>query len=105
MLDEYKRHGFVFSGSLFSEADMADVDRVTTALIEGRPAGLAAEDLMNLHMTDQAIFDWCRKPQVLDFAASVLGTPDLSIFTSRILCKLPHVGKEIPWHQVRAIAA
>ena len=32
-------------------------------------------------------------------ASDLLGTPDISVFTSRVLCKLPKTGKEIVWHQ------
>merc|ERR1711992_200298 len=32
-------------------------------------------------------------------AGQLLKTENVSIFTTRILCKMPHIGEAIPWHQ------
>ena len=32
-------------------------------------------------------------------AAQLLGTEKVTIFTTRILCKMPLIGESIPWHQ------
>merc|ERR1712232_790972 len=70
-----------------------------TKLVDGRPDGLAAEDLMNLHTTHTGVLELCRHPSIVKVAQALLQTQDVSIFTSRILCKEPGRGKEIPWHQ------
>lgn len=78
---------------------VAQADALLSGLVAGRPASLAPEDLLNLHMTVPGVLDLCREPKVLELACRLLGTQDVSVFTTRILCKLPKTGKEIVWHQ------
>ena len=35
----------------------------------------------------------------VQIAAQLLNTKQVSIFTTRILCKMPKIGISIPWHQ------
>jgi ectoine hydroxylase-related dioxygenase (phytanoyl-CoA dioxygenase family) len=44
------------------------------------------------------VLELCRAPRALALARAMLGSEDVSVFTSRVLCKLPG-GREIPWHQ------
>lgn len=82
------------------------VEELLWRLVEQRPQlslgderELAPEDLLNLHLTCREVFELCREPSCLAMASELLGTEDLSVFTSRVLCKMPKTGKEIPWHQ------
>jgi hypothetical protein len=37
---------------------------------------------------------------VIDVISDLLGgTRDINIFATRILCKMPEIGPEVPWHQ------
>ena len=36
--------------------------------------------------------------RLLDLAQRFLG-PDLALFSSHYFCKMPRVGREVPWHQ------
>ena len=40
-----------------------------------------------------------QEPIVVQMAGQLLETKNVSIFTTRILCKMPHIGEAIPWHQ------
>ena len=75
------------------------VDGLLSHLVRLRPPTLAPEDLLNLHFTSAPVLALCRHPAAVDFAARILGTRNLSVFTSRVLCKEPGTGKEIVWHQ------
>jgi ectoine hydroxylase-related dioxygenase (phytanoyl-CoA dioxygenase family) len=63
------------------------------------------EDLANPHMvppTDgpdmNPFLQAAKYPDVLDMVEQILG-PDLILWISRILCKPPVMGREVPWHQ------
>lgn len=97
----YRAEGCVFPIRLFADDDagLDDLDALCTQLVEGRPKNLASEDLLNLHWTVPEVLRACRRPDFLRVARTLLDTDDVSVFTSRILCKLPRTGKEIVWHQ------
>jgi len=96
---EFAREGLVFPvRGLLSPAALDAADALLSSLVAARPAALAPEDLLNLHLTVPAVLALCRAPRALALARALLGTRDVSVFTSRVLCKLPG-GREIPWHQ------
>lgn len=95
----FDRDGLIFPvRNLLTDAALDSADVLLSDLVLERPPNLAPEDLLNLHTTVPAVLALCRAPRVLSLARALLRTDDISIFTSRILCKLPG-GKEIPWHQ------
>ena len=97
---QYQQEGYVLPvKGLFSEERLNYVDSILTKIVENRPKLLPSEDLLNLHFTCKEVLELCMEPSCLFIASKLLGTTDISVFTSRILCKLPHQGKEIQWHQ------
>ena len=98
--EQYEKEGYIFPvKNLLSPPRLNEVEALLSKLVENRPDGLPSEDLLNLHLTCTEVFDLCREPNCLNIAIKLLGTSDLSVFTSRILCKMPYQGKEIQWHQ------
>lgn len=66
---------------------------------------VAQEDLANPHMIPSSgaaaanpFLEAARNASVLDMVAQLLG-PDLILWITRILCKPPVNGREVPWHQ------
>ena len=99
-IEQYKKEGYVFPvKNLMSPTRLNEIDVLLSKIVENRPAGLPSEDLLNLHLTCTEVLDLCKEPTCLRLASELLGSTDLSVFTSRILCKLPRRGKEIQWHQ------
>ena len=99
-IDHYQKEGYVFPvRGLFTEERLDAVDHMLSEIVENRPGSLPPEDLLNLHLTCTEVLDLCKEPTCLRLASELLGSTDLSVFTSRILCKLPRHGKEIQWHQ------
>jgi ectoine hydroxylase-related dioxygenase (phytanoyl-CoA dioxygenase family) len=97
---QYKKQGCVFPVSqLFTEEEVLSADLLLTDLVQKRPAELAPEDLLNLHMTHPEVLALCRYPKAVAVARALLDCQDVSVFTSRVLCKMPGTGKEVPWHQ------
>jgi ectoine hydroxylase-related dioxygenase (phytanoyl-CoA dioxygenase family) len=66
---------------------------------------VAQEDLANPHMVPPTqgpqmnpFMATARDPRVLDMMEQILG-PDVILWITRILCKPPVTGREVPWHQ------
>ena len=99
-IDHYQKEGYVFPiRGLLTEERLDAVDFMLSEIVQNRPVSLPSEDLLNLHLTCTEVLDLCKEPTCLKLASELLGSTDLSVFTSRILCKLPKQGKEIKWHQ------
>eukprot|EP00040_Diaphanoeca_grandis_P016373 m.84475 g.84475 ORF g.84475 m.84475 type:complete len:283 (+) comp25756_c0_seq2:82-930(+) len=98
-VEQYKDEGFLFVGSIFNDSEMREIDTRLSSLIANRPDDLRPEDLLNLHMTNQSIFELAAHPKAVAVAQKLLGTRDVSIFTTRILCKNAGTGMKIDWHQ------
>ena len=100
-IEQYQKEGYVFPvKGLFDSHRLNEVENILSKLVELRPVNkLPPEDLLNLHLTCKEVLDLCKEPSCLRVASKLLKTNNVSVFTSRILCKLPGHGKEIPWHQ------
>jgi ectoine hydroxylase-related dioxygenase (phytanoyl-CoA dioxygenase family) len=65
---------------------------------------VAQEDLANPHMIPSSgsqpnpFLEAARDASILDMVGQLLG-PDLILWITRILCKPPVNGREVPWHQ------
>jgi len=65
---------------------------------------VAQEDLANPHMIPSngagpnPFLEVAQHPDVLDMVEQILG-PDLILWITRVLCKPPVMGREVPWHQ------
>ena len=66
---------------------------------------VAQEDLANPHMIPPTqgpqlnpFMEAARHPMILDRVAQLIG-PDIVLWITRILCKPPVRGREVPWHQ------
>ncbi len=61
--------------------------------------GSRTEHIRNRHLNDTFLMDLVSHPKVVSMVADLLGTDDINIFATRLLCKMPEVGSELPWHQ------
>jgi ectoine hydroxylase-related dioxygenase (phytanoyl-CoA dioxygenase family) len=103
-LRHYKEKGYVFPKYRLP-APLLDrlrkgIDRLLAAYTD-----VAQEDLANPHMippTEGAhlnpFMETARHAPILDMVEQVLG-PDVVLWISRVLCKPPRNGREVPWHQ------
>jgi ectoine hydroxylase-related dioxygenase (phytanoyl-CoA dioxygenase family) len=103
-LDHYRERGYVIPryrlpGPVLQRL-REGVDRLLATYTD-----VAQEDLANPHMlppTDgprmNPFMAAARDQRVLDMVAQILG-PDVILWITRILCKPPVRGREVPWHQ------
>jgi ectoine hydroxylase-related dioxygenase (phytanoyl-CoA dioxygenase family) len=103
-LTHYRERGYVIPryrlpGALLQRL-REGVDRLLATYTD-----VAQEDLANPHMVPPTegpqtnpFMATARHAPVLDMVEQVLG-PDLILWITRILCKPPVKGREVPWHQ------
>jgi ectoine hydroxylase-related dioxygenase (phytanoyl-CoA dioxygenase family) len=100
----YRSEGYVFPKYRLPAPLVARLREGVDRLLE-RYTDVAQEDLANPHMIPPTegpgmnpFMVAARHPQVLDMVEQVLG-PDIMLWITRILCKPPVKGREVPWHQ------
>jgi ectoine hydroxylase-related dioxygenase (phytanoyl-CoA dioxygenase family) len=103
-LEHYRERGYVIPRYRLPAALLQrlreGVDRLLATYTD-----VAQEDLANPHMLPPTegpdanpFMAAARDPRVLDMVAQILG-PDVILWITRILCKPPVNGREVPWHQ------
>jgi ectoine hydroxylase-related dioxygenase (phytanoyl-CoA dioxygenase family) len=56
------------------------------------------DKLDTIHFRDPRLLDFLLSDAVLDVVEPVVG-PDIGLWSSHFICKMPHVGKATPWHE------
>jgi ectoine hydroxylase-related dioxygenase (phytanoyl-CoA dioxygenase family) len=103
-IQQYRERGYVFPRYRLPDPLLKrlreGVDRLLSTYTD-----VAQEDLANPHMVAPTegpnmnpFMAAARHPGVLDMVEQVLG-PDLVLWITRVLCKPPVKGREVPWHQ------
>ena len=102
-VESYRRQGIlVLRRQLLSPAELETVTDLLLAEVSKLPAGSIVETsgaLSAAHLRFPAILAVAQLPSVVAMAGQLLGVAQVDIFTTRILCKPPRVGVEVPWHQ------
>ena len=70
------------------------IDEMLNRLQPGR----ATDDIIGAHEQEPWIWTVATQPAVLDLAERQVG-PNVVFWSSHLLCKPPHSGRRIPWHQ------
>ena len=103
-LAHFREHGYVFPRYRLPEALLQRL-RVSLDKLLATYTDVAQEDLANPHMLPPTtganlnpFMAAARHPVVLDMMEQIIG-PDIVLWISRILCKPPVKGREVPWHQ------
>ncbi len=60
--------------------------------------GRQADEIISAHMRDRWIWDLAVQSPVLDMVERQVG-PNILLWASALVCKPPHAGRVIPWHQ------
>ncbi len=103
-LRHFKEQGYVFPKYRLPAPLLGrlkeGIDRLLSAYTD-----VAQEDLANPHMIPPTggahlnpFMETAHHPQILDMVEQVLGA-DLILWITRVLCKPPVTGREVPWHQ------
>ena len=96
--DDYERNGYAIVRNVIDRELLAEADEHIRWLGRKYP-DLRPEHYHHPLMRDDAF--WVRlvtDPRLLDIAEAILG-PDLACFTAHYICKPPHTGQPVFWHQ------
>ena len=103
-LARYREHGYVIPDARLPD-DLVNRLRAAIDGLVARYTDVAPEDLANPHMLPPVegpdmnpFMAAARHPTVLDRVTRILG-PDVILWITRVLCKPPVKGREVPWHQ------
>lgn len=103
-LEHYREHGYLFPGYHLPDDLVQSLGKGVDSVLS-IDSGLAQEDIANPHMIpaidgldSNPFMSAARHPQILDMVEQIVG-PDIILWITRILCKPPVKGREVPWHQ------
>jgi len=102
-VESYRRDGIlVIKTQIFTPEKLEEITNTLLAEADSLPQGSKTDfssELNSAHLRNSEVLKIAREKIVVDMASQLLDSKDISIFTTRILCKMPQVGAAIPWHQ------
>jgi hypothetical protein len=103
-IDHYRERGYVIPKYRLPE-DLLQRTRQSLDALLATYTDVAPEDLANPHMLPPTegpdmnpFMRAARHAPVLDMLEQLIG-PDIVLWITRVLCKPPAKGREVPWHQ------
>ncbi len=94
-VDHYNRDGYVlYKEPVFSSDRFAQIK----AIFEEDLENFGPDGLDVIHFRDPRLLEFLLSDEVLDLVEPVVG-PDIGLWSSHFICKLPKVGKATPWHE------
>ena len=94
----YDRDGYVFLDHFLSDEGLQrclqQCDRMLGQLHPDR----GPETMISAHQQEKWIFDLACEPKLLDIIEKHIG-PNIVLWSTHMLCKAPHSGEVVPWHQ------
>lgn len=95
---QYEKEGyFIFQNFLTPEA-LAECSREIDGMLERLQPGRATDEIIGAHEQEPWIWNLATQPEVLDLIERQVGG-DILFWSSHLICKAPHSGRGIPWHQ------
>lgn len=96
--------GFLRVGPVLTPGELAEARRHVDRVVAERVArGERPEYAMAVHVLDAYFMRLSSHPRFLDILESVIG-PDIVLVSAHLLCKPPHDGHPVAWHQDGAFA-
>jgi hypothetical protein len=94
-VEAYHRDGYLLPGNaMFTVDDFARLK----AIFEEDLAQYGPDKLDTIHFRDPRLLEFLLSDTVLDVIEPVVG-PDIGLWSSHFICKMPQVGRATPWHE------
>ena len=94
-IEKYHRDGYLLPNTpLFSPSDFGRLK----AIFEEDLSLYGPDKLDTIHFRDPRLLEFLLSNTVLDVTEPLIG-PDIGLWSSHFICKLPQVGKATPWHE------
>jgi non-haem Fe2+, alpha-ketoglutarate-dependent halogenase len=95
---EYHERGYLKGFRVFTDAEVAEMQREYDRLLALLPAGTHVSRVNWWHKKNRWIYDLCMDARLLDYVEDLLG-PDFFLWGSHFFSKEPGDGTMVPWHQ------
>ena len=96
---QYEECGYCIVGKLLSDEGLAYCQREVEAMIqEKKLPDLPADRIISAHQQEPWLWDLATQPALLDLMERQVG-PNIVLWSSHLVCKPPHSGFHVPWHQ------
>ena len=96
--DQYLTEGYCFFDTFLTAEGLAELRERVDDVIERRHADMLPENMISVHHQEPWMFEFACEPQILDLIEHQIG-PNIVLWSSHLLVKLPRSGRHIPWHQ------
>jgi hypothetical protein len=95
---QYEREGYCIFPQFLSSAGLQrslwEIERMMAQLEPGRKP----DEIYSAHQQELWLFELATQPRLLDMMERHIG-PDIVLWSSHLICKQPHTGRAVPWHQ------
>lgn len=88
----------IYRHQLFAAEKFRRLQRFFDGLLERLPGDAHPEGMDTPHFAFPELFEWLCADEVLDFVERLIG-PNIALWASHFLCKLPRKGLAVPWHE------
>ena len=95
---QYHAHGYAIWHQVLDPALMREADRFVDWILARNPDTRPENLNSPLTRHEPFLIRLVADPRLLDLAAAFLG-PDIALYGAHFLCKPPHDGKPVAWHQ------
>jgi hypothetical protein len=91
----YQRDGYtLFKEPVFTAKQFEQL----RSIFEEDAERYGADNLDTIHFRDPRLLDFLLADEVLDLVEPLVG-PNIGVWSSHFICKMPRVGKATPWHE------
>ena len=94
----YLQHGYRFFDHFLSPEGLAECRRQVARMLRQLHPDLSPEWIVAAHRIEPWMFQLASAPKLLDMIERQIG-PNITFWSSHLLCKPPHTGRDVPWHQ------
>jgi ectoine hydroxylase-related dioxygenase (phytanoyl-CoA dioxygenase family) len=92
---QYEKDGYtLFHQPVFSSEQFARLKEIFEENVER----YGSDNLDTIHFRDERLLEFLLADEVLDLVEPLVG-PNIGLWSSHFICKLPHVGRATPWHE------
>ena len=94
----YVRYGYRFFDHFLTVEGLAEGRRQIDRMVRQLHEDIAPEWIIASHRLEPWVFELATEPKILDMIERQIG-PNITFWSSHLLCKPPRTGREVPWHQ------
>ena len=94
----YLRHGYCFFDHFLTEEGLGEGRRQIERMLRQLHQDISPEWIVATHRLEPWVFALATEPKILDMIERQIG-PNITFWSSHLLCKPPRTGRDVPWHQ------